>query len=74
MDYSDLDAVAWPYQLTAAVHCDMYPALDPARPELSAEGKMVLITSVSGGVGKAGGPRPCLAWPRAANRLTDRTF
>ncbi|KAI2466454.1 NAD(P)-binding protein [Annulohypoxylon bovei var. microspora] len=53
MDYSNLDAVTWPYQLTKAVHRNLYAALDPSSPELSAEGKTVLITGVSGGVGKA---------------------
>ncbi|KAI1394295.1 NAD(P)-binding protein [Hypoxylon trugodes] len=53
MDHSDLNVVTWPYQLTEAVHRDLYPVLDPSRPELSAEGQTVLITGVSGGVGKA---------------------
>ncbi|KAF2194086.1 NAD(P)-binding protein [Zopfia rhizophila CBS 207.26] len=53
MDFNDLDAVTWPYQLTKAVHRDMYPLLDPAQPALSAKGKNVLITGVSGGVGRA---------------------
>ena len=52
MDHSDLNVVTWPYQLTEAVYRDLYPALDPSRPELSAKGQTVLITGVSGGVGK----------------------
>lgn len=53
MDYSDLDAVTWPYQLTEVVHRDLYSILDPKQPQLSAKGKTVLITGVSGGVGQA---------------------
>ncbi|KAI0903951.1 NAD(P)-binding protein [Ustulina deusta] len=53
MDYSDLDAGTWPYQLTKALHRDMYPTLEPSNPELAANGRTVLITGVSGGVGKA---------------------
>jgi len=52
MDFSDLDAVTWPYQLTKAVHRDMYPVLEPSNPDINANGKTVLITGVSGGVGK----------------------
>ncbi|KAI6080765.1 hypothetical protein F4821DRAFT_48814 [Hypoxylon rubiginosum] len=53
MDYSDLDAVTWPYQLTKTVHRDLYPTVEPSHPDLSAAGRTVLITGVSGGVGKA---------------------
>ncbi|KAI1174694.1 NAD(P)-binding protein [Nemania sp. FL0916] len=53
MDAPDLDAVTWPYQLTKVVHRDMYPAVEPSNPDLAANGKTVLITGVSGGVGKA---------------------
>ncbi|KAI0179545.1 NAD(P)-binding protein [Hypoxylon sp. FL1284] len=53
MDYSDPDTVTWPYQLTKAVHRDLYPVLEPSQPHLSAEGRTVLVTGVSGVVGKA---------------------
>ncbi|KAI4859005.1 hypothetical protein F4820DRAFT_462831 [Hypoxylon rubiginosum] len=53
MDYADLDAVTWPYQLTNVVHRDLYPTVEPSQPHLSAVGRTVLITGVSGGVGKA---------------------
>ncbi|KAF2872422.1 hypothetical protein BDV95DRAFT_569698 [Massariosphaeria phaeospora] len=53
MDYGDLNLVTWPVQLTKAWHRDMYPLLEPSRPELSAKGKTVLVTGASGGVGKA---------------------
>ncbi|KAI0885901.1 NAD(P)-binding protein [Annulohypoxylon maeteangense] len=53
MDNIDRDALTWPYQLTNSVHRELYPVLNPSNPELSADGKTVLITGVSGGVGKA---------------------
>ncbi|KAJ8124648.1 hypothetical protein O1611_g8993 [Lasiodiplodia mahajangana] len=53
MDFSDLDTVTWLYQLTKTAHRDMYPALEPSNPDIAANGKTVLITGVSGGVGKA---------------------
>ena len=52
MDYSDPDAFTLPYQLTKKIRRDVYPLLEPTQPELSAKGKTVLITGVSGGIGK----------------------
>jgi len=52
MDYSDPDAFTLPYQLTKQVRRDVYPLLEPTQPELSAKGKTVLITGVSGGIGQ----------------------
>ncbi|KAI1456431.1 NAD(P)-binding protein [Annulohypoxylon moriforme] len=52
MDYSDPNAFTFPYQLTKRLHRDVYPLLEPTQPELSAKGKTVLITGVSGGIGK----------------------
>jgi hypothetical protein len=52
MDYSDPNAFTLPFQLTKQFHRDVYPLLEPTRPELSAKGKTVLITGVSGGIGK----------------------
>lgn len=52
MDYSDPNAFTLPYQLTKQVRRDVYPLLEPTQPELSAKGKTVLITGVSGGIGK----------------------
>lgn len=49
----DTGAITWLAQLTKTVHRDMYPLLEPSNPALSAEGKTVLITGVSGGIGKA---------------------
>ncbi|KAG8158256.1 hypothetical protein KVR01_012017 [Diaporthe batatas] len=53
MDYSDPNAFTLPYQLTKKIRRDVYPLLQPTQPELSAKGKTVLITGVSGGIGKA---------------------
>ncbi|KAH7312713.1 hypothetical protein B0I35DRAFT_514012 [Stachybotrys elegans] len=53
MEQQDLNAWTWPLQLTQTVHRDIYPLLEPSSPALSAAGKSVLITGVSGGVGKA---------------------
>ncbi|OTB02809.1 hypothetical protein M426DRAFT_322402 [Hypoxylon sp. CI-4A] len=53
MDYSDPNAFTWPYQLTKQIRRDVYPLLEPTQPELSAKGKTVLVTGVSGGIGKA---------------------
>lgn len=52
MDYSDPNAFTLPYQLTKQVRRDVYPLLEPTRPELSAKGKTVLITGVTGGIAK----------------------
>ena len=52
MDYSDPNAFTLPYQLTNKIRRDVYPLLEPTQAELSAKGKTVLITGVSGGIGK----------------------
>src|ERR1700733_6695160 len=38
---------------TPTYHHHSYPAIDPSRPELSAKGKVVLITGGGQGIGKA---------------------
>jgi hypothetical protein len=38
-------------QFTKTVHRDQYPAIDPANPELSQAGKVVVITGASRGLG-----------------------
>ncbi|KAF2148891.1 NAD(P)-binding protein [Myriangium duriaei CBS 260.36] len=40
-----------PYQLTKSMHRDVYPAVDARRPELSAKGKVVIVTGAGGGLG-----------------------
>lgn len=50
---TDLGAITWVSQLTQTCHRSLYPLLDPREPHLSAVGKTVLITGVSGGIGRA---------------------
>lgn len=52
MDPNDLNSATWPAQLTKVVRREMYDTLQPSKPELSAEGKNVLITGVSGGIAR----------------------
>lgn len=47
----DLNAYTLPWQLTKSVHRDVYPALDPSNPKLSATGKKVIITGAGGQIG-----------------------
>ena len=63
----DVDLFTKPFQLTKAMHRELYPSLDPSNPNLKASGKVVLIT---GGGGTLGGVSmahsifiPCLLWP-----------
>ncbi|KAF2125657.1 NAD(P)-binding protein [Dothidotthia symphoricarpi CBS 119687] len=48
----DYDAITWPAQLTHGLHRSMYPLLEPSNPALATD-KTVLITGVSGGIGRA---------------------
>lgn len=41
MDVNDFNS---PYQLTKSTQRHLYPALDPKNPDLSASGKVVIIT------------------------------
>jgi hypothetical protein len=47
----DPDMFTSPFQLTKGMHRDVYPAVDPSSPALSAKGKVVVITGASGGIG-----------------------
>lgn len=40
-----------PYQLTKSMHRDVYPPVDPSNPNLSAKGKVVIVTGAGGGLG-----------------------
>ena len=40
-----------PFQLTKSMHRDVYPAVDPKNPALSAKNKIVIITGAGGGLG-----------------------
>lgn len=73
MASQDLDAVTWPVQLTSVIHRDLYPLLEPSNPDLSASGKAVLVTGVSGGVGMAIAETWVIAGA-AAIVITDRRF
>ncbi|KIW22233.1 uncharacterized protein PV07_12139 [Cladophialophora immunda] len=46
---------------TRTFHRDAYPAISPTRPELSAAGKVVIVTGAAGRIGKA----TCIAFARA---------
>lgn len=48
---TDPDAFTRPFQLTKTMRRGLYPAIDPSKPELSAAGKVVIITGAGGGVG-----------------------
>lgn len=47
----DPNAFTTPFQLTKSMRREIYPAIDPKNPELSAVGKTVLITGATGGIG-----------------------
>ncbi|KAL5320073.1 hypothetical protein ACEPPN_013133 [Leptodophora sp. 'Broadleaf-Isolate-01'] len=42
-----------PFMLTKSLHRDVYPAVDPTNPDLSAKGKVVIVTGAGGGLGYA---------------------
>ncbi|KAI0153633.1 hypothetical protein BJ166DRAFT_363038 [Pestalotiopsis sp. NC0098] len=56
MDFASLpsDLIVKSWQFTKTTHSDVYPAVDPARPELSLAGKVVVITGASRGIGARG--------------------
>ncbi len=39
------------FQLTKSMHRDLYPAIEPTNPALSAKGKVIIITGAGGGIG-----------------------
>ena len=47
----DPDAFTRPYQLTKSMHRDVYPTIDPSNLDLSASGKVVVITGAGGTIG-----------------------
>ncbi|KAH9860624.1 hypothetical protein J1614_011955 [Plenodomus biglobosus] len=53
LDETDVNAITWVSQLTKTCHRSLYPLLDPRETRLSAAGKTVLITGVSGSIGRA---------------------
>lgn len=56
----DVNAFTSPFQLTKSMHRDIYPALDPTNPHLSASGKVVLITGAGGRIGSVSACRSIL--------------
>ncbi|MDI1485926.1 MAG: hypothetical protein OHK93_004115 [Ramalina farinacea] len=49
----DVNMFTSPYQLTKSMPRDIYPAIAPTNPALSAKGKVVIITGAGGGLGAA---------------------
>ena len=47
----DANMFTSPYQLTKSMHRDLYPAIEPSNPALSAKGKVIMITGAGGGLG-----------------------
>lgn len=48
---TDVDAYTRPSQLTKTMRRGLYSALEPNKPELTAVGKVVIITGAGGGIG-----------------------
>ena len=48
---ADPDAYTRPYQLTKTMRRGLYPAIDQSQSDLSAAGKVVIITGAGGGIG-----------------------
>lgn len=48
----DANAYTAPFMLTKSLHRDVYPAVDPVNnPSVRADGKVVIVTGASGGLG-----------------------
>jgi len=47
----DPHVLTTPFQFTKSMRREIYPAIDPKNPELSAANKTILITGATGGVG-----------------------
>ena len=47
----DVNMFTTPYKLTKGMHRDLYPAIEPTNPALSAKGKVIIITGAGGGIG-----------------------
>ncbi|KAG9201516.1 hypothetical protein G6514_005714 [Epicoccum nigrum] len=47
----DANAFTVPFQFTKSLKREVYPSIDPKNPKLSAEGKTILITGATGGLG-----------------------
>ncbi|KZM25066.1 oxidoreductase [Ascochyta rabiei] len=62
----DSNAFTTPFQLTKTMKREIYPAIDPNNPELSATGKTVLITGATGGIVLVGRKKELLDEPASA--------
>ena len=51
LETMDANAYTTPFQLTKSLRREIYPSIDPKNPQLSAEGKTILITGATGGLG-----------------------
>ena len=51
----DVNIFTSPFQLTKSMHRDLYPAIEPTNPALSATGKVIMITGAGGGLGAVSG-------------------
>ncbi len=47
----DVNMFTSPFQLTKSMHRDLYPAVEPSNPAISAKGKVVIVTGAGGGLG-----------------------
>ncbi|KAF3052457.1 hypothetical protein E8E11_009730 [Didymella keratinophila] len=69
----DPHALTAPFQSTKSMRREIYPAIDPKNPELSAANKTILITGATGGIGG----EVARAWANAGAKgiaLVGRTF
>ena len=48
---ADINMFTAPFQLTKSMHRDVYPAVNPTNPALSAKDKVIIITGAGGGLG-----------------------
>lgn len=62
-----------PLSYTKVTHSTSYPAISPSSPALSTNGKVVLITGASGGIGRATAASYAVSGPRALILLGRRS-
>jgi NAD(P)-dependent dehydrogenase (short-subunit alcohol dehydrogenase family) len=62
-----------PLSYTKVAHSTTYPAISPSSPALSTNGKVVLITGASGGIGRATAASYAVSGPRALILLGRRS-
>ena len=47
----DVNMFTSPFQLTKSMYRDIYHAVEPSNPAISAKGKVVIVTGAGGGLG-----------------------